>query len=319
MVGLFLVAGLGLVFYLVVFRAAESSVTQQMFNKQQMLVKAEASNISSFFQVFGKSIAVLAQSANDIGDMDAFVEQWRDSGIVGGVILTDSQGKVELNSNISGTRDVGASVADRDYFSWAKTNPQEGRYFIGQPVISRMGPTKGQTIVPVASPVYKKNGVFNGVLVASVKVRPLTQNYLEIMKVADMTEVYLISKQGELLYGNFLPDDATGMNIFQFLKENPFSGSQILSDELKSALTMTREGSMKAAYLNPKTDKVEEHLLAYSPVSLGGQNWLLVMSSPTKEITDITVPIYFRLTALMVLISLSIFLFGIVSVKEVKV
>lgn len=324
LVWLFLVAMIGLVFYLVVFRGANASVTQQILDKQKVLVRAEASNISSFFQAFSNSVALLAQrdsiknhSAKASGDMDVFVEQWRSSGVVGGVILVDSQGRVQLNANVLGTHDVGMSMADRDYFSWAKTNPQSGQYFVGQPVISRLGPTKGQTIVPVASPVYK-NGVFNGVVVASVKIHPLTQNYLELMKVSDVTEIYLISKQGELLYSNSLPADSTGLDIFQSLKDNPFSGSQTLSGEFKNALNKAGEGSLKAAYLSPKTGKIEEHLLAYSPISLGSQNWLLVMASPSKEVTGITVPIYLRLTALMILIFISIFFFGIISVREIR-
>lgn len=324
MIGLLLVAGIGAVSYLVIFRGARSTITQQILSKQQILVRAETSNVSSFFQAFGNTIAVFAQresiknlSPDVTQDLDAFIQQWRESGLIGGVVLTDSQGIVLFNSNVLGTSDVGVSLGDRDFFTWAKTNPEPDQYFIGQPVISRLGASKGQLIVPVVSPVYK-NGVLTGIIAASVQLQPLAQKYLELMKVSDISQVYLMSKQGKLLYSNSLPDEAIGLDLFQYLEEKPFPGSQILSNHLKNVLSTNSEGSLQAGYLNPKTDKVEEYLLSYSPISLGPQEWLLVMSSPSSEVSDVVVPIYFRLTALFVLITLSIFLFGIISVREVK-
>lgn len=324
LIGLLLVAGIGVVSYLVIFRGARSTVTQQILSKQQILVRAQTSNISSFFQAFGNSIAVFARrdsiknlSPDAAKALDTFVGQWRENGLIGGIVLTDSQGIVQFNSNVLGTRDVGGSLADRDYFTWAKTNPESDQYFVGQPVISRLGASKGQTIIPVAAAVYK-NGVLTGTVVASVELVPLAQKYLELMKVSDISQVYLISKQGELLYSNSLPDDAAGLDLFQYLEEKPFPGSQILSNHLKNVLSTDREGSLNVTYLNPKTEKIEEHLLSYSPISLGPQEWLLVMSSPLSEVSDVTVPIYLRLTALFVLITLSIFAFGIISAREVK-
>jgi len=299
--GLLLVAGLGVTFYLALGRIAKSSITQQLLHQEQIIARAEASNIMSFFQAFGDSTAVLAQlhsmerkDAVTAQDMDAFVEQWRDSDLVGGVVLTDRHGVVLFNSNVLGTRDVGKSLRDRDYFVWAKSQPKEGEYFIGTPVVSRTGASKGQVIVPVASPVYQ-NGVFTGVVVASVKLNSLTKHHLELMRVSDQEDVYLTNQSGEILYSNSAPD-SVGSNIFEFLPG--------LKDTLKPA----EEGNLQT----------KAHLKAYSPISLGSQNWSLVTVSSVRDVVSLTTSVYVRLAIMLLLVFLTILLFGIVTSREME-
>ena len=117
--GTLVLVGLGLALYFILARAILPSRYQPLY-KEQLLARAEAANLVSFFQLFGNSIAVLGQSPSLDGRneatvkiMDAFVEQWRESGLVGGVILTDRDGVVRFNSNLLRVPDVGRSVADR--------------------------------------------------------------------------------------------------------------------------------------------------------------------------------------------------------------
>jgi len=298
--GLLLIVGLGLAFYLFLGRGAKSSVTQLVLERQQTLTRAQASSVTSFFQVFGDSLAVLAQvngmkrqDAITVQNMDAFVAQWEDSGLVGGIVFTDSLGVVKFNSNVLGTRDLGISLTDRDYFVWAKGQSGEGEYFIGQPVVSRLGASEGQMIVPVASPVFQEN-VFLGVVVASVKLQPLTERFLGLLKVSGQTDVYLVNERGELLYSNSAPE-LVGTFFFELLPE------------FKKAPNTSKEG-----YLETK-----DNVLAYAPVSLDSQNWLLVMASPRQqEIDNITTPFYIRQAAVLILAYLSVFLFGIIVTRE---
>lgn len=141
LIGLILAGILAVIFYLTVYRGVDLLARQQVFKKQEIMVNAQKSNLLSFFDAFGNSVALLSQldsiknsSSSANIRLDEFVEQWRDSGIVGGVVLTDAEGKVIFNSNISGTKDTGALLADRDYYVWAKTSPQRGEYFVGRPV-----------------------------------------------------------------------------------------------------------------------------------------------------------------------------------------
>ncbi len=310
--GFFLIAGLGAVFYLVLIQGVESIATRQFLNQEQIIARAEASNVISFFQVFGDSIVVLTQlssmerrDAKTVQDLDVFTEQWRGSDLVGGVVLTDRNGLVQLNSNVLRIPDVGASLADQDYFLRAKNNSYGGKYFVGQPVTSRLGGTKGQVIVPVAAPVYQK-GVFAGVAAASVKLQPLTERYLKLMKVSDLTEVYLIDRDGKILYSP-VPDEV-GLNV-----------SELLGDNIKNVFGTTQEGKLRrATYLDPKSGKPQNRLIAYSTIFLGDQTWQLIISSASQNVADLTVPIQIRQTAILILVSLTILLFGIIVAKENK-
>ncbi|MBI2404997.1 cache domain-containing protein [Candidatus Gottesmanbacteria bacterium] len=295
-----LMIGLGATFYGVLSLGAKATIAQQLLHRQQILARAEGSNITSYFQVFGDAIAVFAQlestrsrNVNVVRNMDAFVEQWRDSGLVGGIVLTDKQGVVRFNSNVLGTRDIGASLADRDYFVWAKNQSGEGEYFVGQPVVSRLGASKDQAIVVVASPVFQQ-GAFTGVLAASVKLQPLTQRYLELLKVSDSTDVYLINKSGDLLYSRSAAD--VGARTFKLLND----------DTVKRAVNTTGEGTLET----------EEHLIAYSSLSLRDQHWLIIMSTPIQTVVSLTTPIYIRQLAIFLLVSLTILLFGVVAARQ---
>ena len=312
---------LGATFYLFLGLGAKTSLTNQLLSKQQVLARAEAGNVTSFFQVFGDSVAVLSQlktitsSNSAIWSLDSFTEQWRDSGLVYGIALTDGSGVVRFNSNVSEVSEE-ISLSDRDYFLWAKGGPEAGEYFVGTPVISRLGTSKDQPVIPVAAPVYQ-NGTFAGVLVAEVGLHPLTKHYLNLMKVTDSTDIFLITKNGTLLYSNSF-HSGIDVNLFDFLKTNSFSGSKALSDNLKNALNASGEGRLEISYSDSRTGRVESHAMAYSSIDLGGQQWLLVMASPAQDIWDLTIPLYIRLIVLMVLVAVTVFAFGIIAVKEVQ-
>lgn len=323
LVGFIIITVLAAVFYLLVGSEAKNSISDQILAKQQVLARAEASNITSFFHEFGNSVAVLAQlksieskNLNASDNMDSFVEQWRASGIVDGVALTDAKGIVQLNSDITGITDTGALLSDRDYFLWGKSGAKRGEYFIGQPVISRLGGSKNQLIVPVASPVYQ-DGKFTGVVVAAVVLKKLTQNYLTLMMVSDKTDVYLISQDGILLFSSTYPV-GVGSNVFDLLEAKGFPGTDSLTAKLRATLEKPEEGQLRLPYKDPVSQKMEDHFVAYSPVSLGAQNWLLIMASPVTDIWNITVPMYLRVLILLLILTLTMFIFGFVAVKEVQ-
>lgn len=298
---LMVITVLGVAFYLVLGRAAHSSVTELLLIQQQTIARAEKSNIITFFERFGDGVATLAQTtsvergdADVLEDLDTFMEQRRDTGIIGGVILTDKVGIVQYNSNALGTRDVGENVSDRNYFAWAKSEAKKGEYYISRPMVSRLGASEGQTIIVVASPVYR-NGEFSGVVAASVKLEPLVERFFGIMKVSDSTSVYLVDENGDLIYSNADGTDALS--------------DQTFSDRIKNALGATEGGRFS-------TDK---YLAAYSPITLGVQKWLLIISYPTQEASGLTTPFYVRQTLLFIVTAAIIFLFATMSARKNQV
>ncbi len=320
--GLILIVALGVIFYFVLVQGAKSSIVNQQLRREQTLARAEASNITSFFRVFGDGISVLAQlksmenpSAVTQANLDAFVEQWKDSGLIGGVVLTDKKGTVVMNSNVLGTHDTGASLADRDYFLWAETQTGEGNYFVGKAVVSRLGASKDQVIVVVASPVFRGE-VFTGVVAASVEIRPLAEHYLALMKITDKTYVYLVGKDGDLLFNSFKKDNV-GSKVFD-LSQGQLLDNQFLSDRVKSAIAKGEEGKFTLPYKDPVSGKLEPHLIGYAPVFLGNRNWLVVISDPIQNVNDLATPFYIRDTAVLLLVSLTILLYGIIVARETQ-
>ncbi len=303
---LFSVVVVGSASYLILSQGTEATVTRQLLDRKRIIARAEVANITTFFEKFGNSVATLAQlssiEARDgdaEGDMDTFVEQRRETNLIGGVILTDKNGVVQFNSNVLGTRDLGASLADRDYFIWAKNQGQKGEYFISQPVVSRLGATKGQTIVVVASPVII-NDVFSGVVASSVRLEPLAERFLGLMKISALTEVYLVDGNGDLLYSNSAPN-MVGSNISKV-----FSDDSALNDKIKNALG-------KAVGDQFQTEK---HLIAYSPVILGTQSWLLIISSPLTQVEDLTRPVYIQQAGLFIITAITILVLGAIAVRK---
>lgn len=305
---LFLIVMLGTIGYLVSGQRVRitNSFTRQLLNEQGVIARAEAANTTLFLQKIGNSVANLAQlssvenrDVNTPHDLDIFVNQWRYSSIIGGVVLTDKHGVVQLNSNILGTHGIGQSLTDRDFFVWAKTQRGPGKYFINKPVISRLGASKGQVIVVVASPVYQNN-TFTGVVAASVILKPLVARFFGLMKVSDKTEVYLIDENGKLLYNNGTK------NIIGFNISELFSDDQILSEKIKNALGTTKTGEFQ-------TDK---HLVNYAPVLLGNQNWLFIVSSPTQQVVDLMTPFRINQVSIFLLIVFTILLPGIIILRK---
>ncbi len=316
-----LVIVLGSIFYLILGLGAKKSTTNHLLSQEQVIVRAESANISSFFQTYGNAVAILAQDENlqtpngkTQAVMDTFIDQWRSSGVVAGVVFTDKKGIAKFDSNISKKPDLGKSLSDRDYFTWAKSGPAEGKYFIGTTILSRMGETKGRYIVPVASAVYQ-NGAFVGVVVSAVDLHALATYYLELMKISDRTEVYLIDSNGDLLY-NSMSSEKVGVNAFSSLK-NLFIGSDKVSSLLKKAIAAGLEGNLQLSYMDD-SGKVEPHLVAYSPISLGNQKWLLVMGSPAQDVKKVTAPFYIRQTAVLLLVLLTILAFELLVIRETK-
>lgn len=279
----------------------KTTATEQLLNQKRTIARAEASNTMLFFEKLGNSVAVLAQlssvknrDANAIQeDLDTFLEQRSGMALIGGVVLTDEKGIVKFNSHILETEDIGQLLIDKDYFIWAKTQQESGEYFISQPTISQLGESKGKVIVVVTSPVFR-NDVFTGVVAATVKLQPLLERFLGLMKVSDQSEVYLFDQDGSLLYNN-RNSEYISLNIAEISLDD-----EMLVSNIKSVLSTNQEGDFRT----------EKNLVAYIPVELGTQNWLLVIASSIEEIEALGRPFLVRQIAISVLVVFTLILFG---------
>lgn len=280
-------------FYLILSKGLNFSLSEQYLSKEKLLSRAIAQNFETFFQTLGNSTAFQAQLSNKKywdattqKDLDEFVDQWRDSGLVAGVIIADAQGIVKINSNTRGDSDLGASVSDRDYFIWASGQIGRGKYFIGNPVVSKLGASKDQMIVPVASPIII-DGVFKGVLTTAVKLDPLTQRFIDKMKVTKSTSVYLINSLDK-----------------RIIYKSPESPE--LEEKVIDMIFLGETDSFRQ----------NRQLIAYSTVDLDSQSWMLVVSSPITEIFSYSIPFYIRQIGVLIFIAITTLIFGIIAKQE---
>lgn len=279
-------------FYLILSNSTKASVKEQLIHRELTIAKAIASNLQSTFEVIGNSTAFRAQLTNKedkgealIRDMNVFVDQWRDSGLISGIVLTDSKGVVRFSANVSDVSGVGTDISDRDYFLWAKTQTEEGSFYVGQPVVSRLGASEGQMIIPVASPVIS-DGVFTGVYATAMKLNPLAKRFIEVIKISGQTEVFILDQNRNILYSSTVSED--------------------LSENVKKGLDFDKDGVFQDG----------DKLIAYSPLKLGEQRWLTVVSSPLKEVLNLSLPFYVRQVAALVLVSIITLIFGIIAYRE---
>ena len=289
---------LGIAFYYGFGSSARTALIEQMLHREQVIARSGANSIESFFLLSGRSLSSLAQDKKLPGRdqetqkaLEEFMAVWKDSPIPG-VVLVDEKGIVRFNANIYNKPDVGATVKDRDYFTWAKTAKEKEVYF-GTPVISRVGASEGEYIVPVASPLIS-DGQFKGVLTAAVILSQLTNDYLQPLKISDQTEVYILDSQGVFI--SALDGELIGKNVYQYLDENPFLGSAVLKEEFKKRVAEKGEGKLQVAWLDTKGNSniFSRKLLAYSPFSLGKQSFFLAIVTPVDDALVYIGPIYMR-------------------------
>ena len=128
-----------------------------------------------------------------------------------------------------------------------------------------------------------------------------------MLKISDTTDVYLIDHEGDLLYNSSKPD-VVGTNIFELSQDKSFTGSSMSDNLIKNILSKIKEGNFDTG----------EYLIAYSPVVLGSQNWMLVITSPSQQVKDLAIPIYVRQISILIFAFLTFSLFGVVVANEIK-
>lgn len=304
--------GFILIIYLVIDGLFRTFVTQPV-QRKQIIADSESYNIETFFSLFGDSIATLAnlssfKESNGAlqGDLDAFIEQWRESGLVSGVVVTDQNGITKFNSNVLGTVDVGDSLADRAYFTWLKNSSKKGEYLVGDPVVSRLGASKGNVVIPVVSPIYQ-NDRFIGAIVSASKIESLTEQYLDRINISKLSGIYLIEKDGNILYSD-PKSEKNGTSVFELFPEPPFLKQDFFEKKYEEAFSKDR-GNFYVATTEPITNKFSIKLITYSKVKLKNQEWLLILATPARGLVVLNTAFYMRVTSSLVLLGVVIFLF----------
>lgn len=298
----------GLGFFILLVNGIKSLSINSTLKRQQTYARAEASNITAFFQVVGRSLLILSGSSSisyrdsrTLSDMDNYVDKWRETGIINGVILTDHNGIVQFNSNVKGEPDIGGSLADREFFAWAKDQrPDTNNYYISKPLVSKLGASKGQVIVGVAAPVFDSN-TFSGVMVSAVQLEPLTRRLLGLLKLSNNAHVYVINEDGDILYDG-INSDLVGSSAID-PSSSPFLSTKALGEKILDDVHKRNEGTMVT----------DEQMIAYSPINLGGNDWLLLVATPLQKTIAEAVSSNIQQVAILLLMSITFVFFLVLS------
>lgn len=264
-------------------KISRDNLSEQIQHRQQLAVRSGAKSIGSFLRGVGRSALALSTDTSQ-ERLDRFVASWKEVGVTG-VLSVDKNGKVILASNKDGVTDIGRSVADREYFKWAK-GASRGDYFIDTPIISRSGSSKGDYIVTVTTSIIDDNDNFDGAVVVAILVSDLVKFHLNDIKVLDSSKLYLVSSSGEMIFSD--QEDLVGQRFDQIFA-NDFLGRDKILEIISSELKSQEETKIKIALPNGDSGfKLTPYLISASPVNLSDQHWKLVISVPEKDLNVFT-------------------------------
>ncbi len=312
---LILLVFLGVVIYLFLGKGARNALVEQMLHREQSNARAGASSIATFFELAGNTLITMS-SRDEIlrlgPQTDVLLEtamlKWKDTPVTS-IVLMDKNGKVIKAVYRELLGEVGISVADREYFVWAK-NAESSDFYVSRAIKSRL---RGESyyVIPVVSPVFDKEGNFGGALAFGVSIDQLTDDYMSHLKISDKTEIYILRYDGNFIYA-----PTKGLleeNFFEFIKEHPFLGDEILIEKLKERLENVQEGKLEVAYPENlgTAFPLKTRLIAYSPVFVRDREWILVIATPIEDVLISMTPIYFRQAASVLIIFLAFLGFSV--------
>ncbi|HJX45813.1 MAG TPA: cache domain-containing protein [Patescibacteria group bacterium] len=316
----------GGVIYFYSGKITEREVAEQMLHREQVITRAGAASIHSFIDLAGKSLLILSRiprlgsNTQTQSALDDFINDWQTTPIVE-AMLVNTEGKVIFVANREVTDiEKNISLADRDYFVWAK-NAKQGELFLGQSIQAKLGAFKDEYVVTLSTPVYKNNE-FDGVLVTAILVLKLTDSYINPLKISDRSQIYLVDRSGSIIYSHITP--LLGVNFLDFLEENPFTGSNIVINAVKEKFNkLTDESEGKLEYIrNDYFDKTSfnKWLLTYSTIDLGNfsqpdKRWILVVETPYEDAELFSNPFLSNQTIVLIFFILVILISSILGIS----
>lgn len=283
-----LAIGLGIRLYLSSGNIIDGVMNEQMLHRQQIVSRVASSNVNDFLEDWGFDLSFVSNlidpSRDSVSEMQKtlfdYISKY-ESPVISGVIVTDKNGIVIVNANRSGVVDTGKDVSDREYFKWAKSASAHQVHF-GEPVVSRVGMTEGREILPLSTPLLN-NGKFIGVMTAVVDMRAFADKYFEPLKITDRTRIYLVAKDGKVIYSQF--SNLRNQNYLELLDKLPdYPNKKRSIESFKQTLLSDSEGKLIVDLPNQETGKIDTFLVSYSPVSLGeNSSYKLAIATPVEE------------------------------------
>lgn len=275
--------------YCVQGKTTQKALIEQMLHREQLITRSVAISLEDFLNDMGHDLAYFSTSEEIKagGSAKAFVDSISSRPDIAtiGVITVDENGIVTEDYNKVFAPDLGSDVSDREYFLWSKT-AKSGNYYIANPVVSRVGLTKGQYVIPITVPVFDNNGKFDGAIVCVVSLRKLIDTYIKPLRVSDKTDVYMINSKAELIFSTV--PEFMGISLTEITENFSFSGEKKVQEMFMAEFAKpTDEGKLDIEI--PDMDqkgRLVRHLITYSGIDIGSSSdskWYLVISTPASD------------------------------------
>ena len=152
-------------------------------------------------------------------------------------------------------------------------------------------------------------------IASAIRTAELTQYFLGTMNVSEATDIYLLGRDGYVLFSTSQPDKI-GMHISDSKQSLLFIDNKTLNQRIYNALSKEKDGSLVTKYLDPVSGKPETHALAYYPIKLSGRHWLVIITTPATEVTRASMPTYVQQISVVLFLALIIFTLGMFFLRK---
>lgn len=305
-------------------RPARNKVLGVGLELQLASARSGAAAVETFIDTVGRSIetmalrpGVTAMNTETRAELEQLLAHWEGTSFVG-MGIVDEKGKMVMVVNSENVRTgEGDDFSDREYFRLAMAS--EGKYVIGDTIISKAGATVGKNIVPIAVPIIV-DGQKKGVLVAGIWLSKLADDFFERVLLSPKTNTFLIRNDGLIEYGD--QEMLIGSNIYDQLKKNQILplATEYIADQARQILSSGKEGTLRLTLPAMEGAGLENYLLSYVPVDWKGRELcgcVMVVMTPEKEILGAVGPLYVRQILVIVVVFIALMAFAIRVAKVV--
>ena len=256
--------------------------TTRIGTQEQVVARAGAKRIESFFKQVETDLHIMSQ-VKAVGDyersqtrslLEVAVDRYAGTPLVS-FVRVNKEGEVVLSINRERTAMIeNVDASDRSYFIWAKEQTDTEGVFLSEPIIARAGPLQGQKILVIAVPSYR-DGVFDGVMFASIAFDQLVDEYVKSLAVYGGVQAILLDRDGNILSGLFAQDDV-GHNARDIIASD-YPDKQKLYErylhEILSGITSWVEVDLQFT----QEEKSGKWIVGFAPMSFGSSMWSVVV------------------------------------------
>lgn len=321
---LFLAVPLILIFFLiqiVIGYHIESTLIEMSFDRGQVISNDGINSFNIFIKIIKTSLLELADNV-DVKNMTdvtqsqlALFLQRRVDTPIQGVSVTNTEGKVVYHLSKNGLSVIGTDVSDRDYFKWSRT-AQKDELFIGQPVVSRVGVTKGQYIITVSKALFSEKGEWNGVITSVFPLGLIGKTFLLKNNLNPNTQIWLFNENGAIWYSP--KTELIGTNVFEQLQPNSFPGSDKIADLVRESLRTTQNRFFQWWVPDIVDGHLERMLVTSSSVNIDNSQFTLAVLIPMTYVEGKYEVVHRWHTVMYLLVLGMILLFSIMLIVGIR-